>query len=651
MSKHAKPFISRHPEMWPGAIAIAAIVAILAILGLNAKASESATKPTQRVYGTTGQCAVNVNGDCTVNHGLGTKPTSVVVVPAYGGQDATVDPAKTTDTTFTVRFLWRDGTRFKVGTVVKYNVVYTYVGTTVPTTPPPTTPTTTPTSTPTNPAGACENPAYTSSARESNGVGGYNDGGYHISNNIWNTDDPVGPQTISVCNYHNWSVVSNQPGNADNDSVKSYPDVQKPVKISMANVPDINTSWKVNTPSVTGNTTGKGQQWNAAYDLWLNNFDSEIMVWTNWNANWQYWYNQYGGEMKTIDGVEYYVYHKPASGGNASGIWFVRKSGVNQGSLNLKPLLDFAKTKTWVTNTDTLEYIEYGFEIMYTGAPTRFDVLDYSVNVGTVVTTPPTTPTAPPTTPTTTPTVPADKSCSPTNTVAHFTGEGSDAIADAPSSEQPGQYNVSAEQWAVQNDYSSNLCAYSKDNWYVEIKATDHGDGAVQSYPSIRKIYHDWGGPDNFDNDPKLSSFPQLKVAVAQTDPVDCTGCVYEQAFDIWLNGIGDGDSTTELMIWTHNQGQEPYGDLRGTVDVDGRTWDLYYGAPGYVAFVPKNNENIKSGTFDIKAFIEKAAENHLITKNPTDPTVGQISYGVEPVTTKGVFKRWDFTKFTVLDK
>jgi hypothetical protein len=416
----------------------------------------------------------------------------------------------------------------------------------------------------------------------------------------------------------------------------------------MANVPDINTSWKVNTPSVTGNTTGKGQQWNAAYDLWLNNFDSEIMVWTNWNANWQYWYDQYGGELKTIDGVEYYVYHKAASGGNASGIWFVRKSGVNQGSLNLKPLLDFAKTKTWVKATDTLEYIEYGFEIMYTGTPTRFDVLDYSVNVGS-------TPTPTPT-PTTT-TTPVGYNCNPSGAIAHFypngtdQGEGSDAIADAPSTETPGQYNASAEQWAVQSDYLSNMCVYSKDNWYVDIKATDHGDGAVQSYPSMRKIYHDWGLGGDFSKDPKMSSFPKLTVEVAQTDPTDCTGCVYEDAFDIWLNGIGDDPKVTELMIWTHNQGQSPYGDLRGTVEVDGRTWDLYYGAPGYVAFVPKNNENIKNGTFDIKAFVQKAAENHVITTNPSDPQMSQISYGVEPVTTKGAFKHWAFTKFSVTDK
>jgi hypothetical protein len=328
--------------------------------------------------------------------------------------------------------------------------------------------------------------------------------------------------------------------------------------------------------------------------------------------------------------------------------------------LGVKPtavVVELSKTKQTVISVDVSSITDTSYKVtasvngkLITTQPTLTFSAVYTY-VGTPVTTTPSpSPTVTTPKPTTSPTA-FSYDCNPSGEVAHFypadssngQGQGSSATVGDP-------YNASAEQWAVKDDYLSNMCVYSKDNWYVDIKATNHGDGAVQAYPSMRLIYHDYGTND-FTKDPKLSSFPQLKVEFAVTDPADCTGCVYNDAFDIWLNGIGNGDTVTELMIWTHNQGQYPYGDFRGVVELDGYTWDLYYGAPGYIAFVPKNGENIKSGTLDLKKFIQSAAENHLITKNSSDPQVSQISYGVEPVTTKGVFKRWTFTKFNVLDK
>lgn len=400
--KHAKPPVSRATAR-VYLSAIIAVAFIASLFGIYAVANDSATPVTQQTRGVTATCVLQ-NSKCTVAHGLGVTPTSVLAVPYGAGQNATVVSKDATN--YTLRFLWRDGSAFQDGTVIKYEVSFTYVGDAVEPTDPPTS--TTPTSPP------------------------------------------------------------------------------------------------VSTPPVS----------------------------------------------------------------------------------------------------------------------------------------------TPPTSPTTSPTIPADKSCSPTNTVAHFKGEGSQALGNG--------YDVSAEQWAVKNDYSSNLCAYSKDNWYVEIKATNHGDGAVQSYPSMRKIYHDWGGPEDYNLDPKLSTFPQLKVEVAHKSPAVCAGCIYEEAFDIWLNGIGDGPAQTELMIWTHNQGQSPYGDKKATnVTVDGRQWDVYYGAPDYVAYVPAAGapQAITSGTFDVKAFAVDMKNRDILRTAAADPHVGQISYGVEPVDTKGVFKRWDFTKFNVLDK
>lgn len=267
----------------------------------------------------------------------------------------------------------------------------------------------------------------------------------------------------------------------------------------------------------------------------------------------------------------------------------------------------------------------------------------------TTTTTPPTTST-PPTT-TTPPTTPAaNYDCDPTGAVAHFypkagspQGQGSDAIADAPAPEKPGQYNVSAEHWAVKPDYLSNLCAYSTKNFYVDIKAKDDGDHSVQAYPSMRKIYHDWGLGGDFSKDPKLSTFPQLKASVAVTDPANCAGCIYNDAFDVWLNGIGG--NKPELMIWTHNHGQTPYGPkVASNITIDGRQWD-FYRSGNYMAYVPVGGADIPSGTYDLKAFIGDVVSRGVL---PPDPAVSQVSYGVEPVHTGGAFKRWHFTDFTI---
>lgn len=291
----------------------------------------------------------------------------------------------------------------------------------------------------------------------------------------------------------------------------------------------------------------------------------------------------------------------------------------------------------------------------------RFDKLDAAVkDLG--ATTPAPSPSATPTvkpsptpaptktaaSPTPSPTAttqPAVGTC--TNPSTTFTGEGSKGVGNG--------YDISAEQWGVKAGYKSTLRFCSKDSWNVDIYAVDNdGQHAVQSYPSIRKIFHDWSTQD-FSKDPRLSSFPKLTADFAGSDPGNCSGCIYETAFDNWINGIGNGAST-EQMIWLHNVGQRPYGNkVASGIQISGHTWDLWTGNSNhYVAFVPTDTSNIAAGNIDVKAFIQYQVDHNLIGANPalpgaqTDPYIGQISYGVEPVATAGKTLRFDFTKFNV---
>lgn len=242
---------------------------------------------------------------------------------------------------------------------------------------------------------------------------------------------------------------------------------------------------------------------------------------------------------------------------------------------------------------------------------------------------------------------PAAGVCDPAKAAFTFTGQGSRGIDS--------NYDASAEQWGVTGyNYKSTMGVCNHDSWYVDV-TTDNvkGDGAVKAYPSMRRIYHDWSTSD-FSKDPRLSSFPQLKVDFAATDPASCAGCIYDTAFDIWLNGIG-GSNNTELMVWTHNVGQRPYGSkVASGISLGGHTWDLWSGnSDHYIAYVPTDTANIPAGTLDVKAFVgDLIARNRMaatsLAGGQTDPYVGQVSYGVEPVSTGAVSRHWDFTKFTI---
>lgn len=403
--KHAKPSLSRSNSrvIVTAALALGFIAAFFGIF--NASARDTETPATQQVLGRVESCKLSTASTCVINHGLGVKPTAVVTTPAYPGQNITIDVTKISETSYTVLALWHDGKKFTNQPTIKFNAVYTYVGTpvtpsptptvTTPTetpTSPPTTPTatpTTPTNTPTQPAGACDitkAPYQTSEAYGSWVINPADPGGVQVNNNVWGPNNPWS-QTLYACSKSNWSVIANHSGSGTDDGVKSYPDTQYHVNLPVSSLTTLNSTFKVNTPSGGGQVVPNSKQWNAAYDLWLakdGSYDSrwgiEVMVWNNWTANWQYWYNELNGEDVTIDGVTYGAYHRAATSDSAAGIWFVRKSVTNDGNVDLAKLLKWAQGKGWIASTAVLHEIEYGFEIMYTGQATRFDLLDFSVN-------------------------------------------------------------------------------------------------------------------------------------------------------------------------------------------------------------------------------------------------------------------------------
>jgi hypothetical protein len=109
--------------------------------------------------------------------------------------------------------------------------------------------------------------------RSSDPLGSWNNGGYIVYNNEWNGDH--GPQTIWANSYKYWGAVSTQ--KAGNTAVETYPCVQK----NYSNVPVkslklLRTGFTEYMPS---NKSGLDAE--AANDIWLNNYNIEVMIWVD----------------------------------------------------------------------------------------------------------------------------------------------------------------------------------------------------------------------------------------------------------------------------------------------------------------------------------------------------------------------------------
>ncbi len=192
-------------------------------------------------------------------------------------------------------------------------------------------------------------------------------------------------------------------------------------------------------------------------------------------------------------------------------------------------------------------------------------------------------------------------------------------------------YFVANDAWNASNyNVSQTLYACSSANWYV-VATMDNskGDGAVKTFPNSHR---------DFDNAPQISSLSSITSTFAETSPG--TG-IYEDAYDIWLNGIG-GANSTEVMIWTENHGQTPSGSVQGTVTMGGRSYTVWK-TGNYIAFVP--GANFTSGTMDLLAFFKWIMSKGWIAGSAT---LGQVDYGVELVSTNGAPATFAFSNFAV---
>jgi hypothetical protein len=193
-----------------------------------------------------------------------------------------------------------------------------------------------------------------------------------------------------------------------------------------------------------------------------------------------------------------------------------------------------------------------------------------------------------------------------------------------------GAYFVYNNMWNASNySVQQTLYACSSSNWYVVANMNnDNGDGAVKTYPNAHEDF----------SEPKISSFDTISSTFSEQSPH--VG-IYEDAYDIWLNGVASSGST-EVMVWTENYHQLPSGSVQATVTLDGRTYTVWRQG-SYIAFVA--GTNVSSGTVNLLGIFDWIMAKGWI---PSTSTLGQIDYGAEIVSTGGSPATFSFTDFSV---
>lgn len=214
-------------------------------------------------------------------------------------------------------------------------------------------------------AASCTSPVFKSSEPE----GGWQDGAYYVTQDMWNASNYSVQQTLSACSYRSWYVVANMNNDSGDGAVKTYPNVHE----------DFSEQAISSFGSITSTFAEHGPHvgiYEYAYDIWLNgvatNGSTEVMI---WNDNFHQVPSGSVQGSVTFGGHRYQVWR------NGSYIALVAGSNFTAGSVDLLAVFKWIISKGWIPATSTVGQIDYGVELVSTnGAPATFSVTNFSIS-------------------------------------------------------------------------------------------------------------------------------------------------------------------------------------------------------------------------------------------------------------------------------
>jgi len=138
---------------------------------------------------------------------------------------------------------------------------------------------------------------------------------------------------------------------------------------------------------------------------------------------------------------------------------------------------------------------------------------------------------------------------------------------NAQSGVRKGNYYVTNDSWNASSylGLSQRLYVCNYNSWYATVTMNNAtGDFAVKTSPNVQETW--------YPTPTKLSSWKSITSQFSDVPPGTGSNYgIWEFEYDIWLNGIADSNST-EIMIWTYNNGQTPVGSQIGLYTDAGHT-------------------------------------------------------------------------------
>ena len=195
--------------------------------------------------------------------------------------------------------------------------------------------------------------------------------------NTWVGQDVWSPvagwsQEMTATNPGNWSVTANMP--AGNTAVVSFPNSSQQYYYTntLADFSSIYSSFTENMNAVSGTSAG------AAYDIWLNNWQNEVMIQhddVNRGTCPALATVAFGGS----GGVPTQSWHLCKYGSEL--IWLLSDPSEQSGSVDILGMLNWLVNNGYLPQKSGLTAISYGFEICSTGGkPETFTVSRFSLS-------------------------------------------------------------------------------------------------------------------------------------------------------------------------------------------------------------------------------------------------------------------------------
>lgn len=194
--------------------------------------------------------------------------------------------------------------------------------------------------------------------------GTWNTGKFDLYNNEWNSSE-AGPQTIWGDSYNHWGVESTQPNST---SVKTYPSVQENYsKTTLGSLHGLWSSFAETMPSVSNFDA------EAAYDIWLNNYKIEVMVWVDNHGQ-----RPAGNVIARINiyGKRFAVWKS----GSSMYTFALLGKQERKGTVHLLRTMDWLVRRGYLKSSDSLTQVNFGWEICSTnGRPMDFTLTHYGL--------------------------------------------------------------------------------------------------------------------------------------------------------------------------------------------------------------------------------------------------------------------------------